>query len=64
MKYVYILESETGGHYYIGLTDDLRARLKAHNAVHVSHPSKYLPWKLKTYLAFSDEKAAIALSAI
>jgi len=27
MKYVYILESLDGLHFYVGLTDDLRARL-------------------------------------
>jgi GIY-YIG catalytic domain len=27
MKYVYILESLDSEHYYIGITDDLRARL-------------------------------------
>lgn len=60
MKYVYILHSETGGHYYVGITDDLRARLKMHNAGKVPHSSKYTPWNLKTYAAFSDEGQAFA----
>ncbi|MEO9168629.1 MAG: GIY-YIG nuclease family protein [Aestuariivirga sp.] len=59
MKYVYILQSEVGDHHYVGLTSDLRARLKAHNAGHVPHTSKFLPWALKTYVAFSDDQAAI-----
>jgi putative endonuclease len=58
MKYVYILQSEIGDHFYVGITDDLRQRLKTHNAGHVSHTSKFKPWHLKTYLAFSDEKSA------
>ncbi|HAX91109.1 MAG TPA: excinuclease ABC subunit C [Rhodospirillaceae bacterium] len=58
MKYVYILHSETGGHFYVGVTDDLRARLKKHNAGEVSHTSKYKPWNLKTYIGFSDNEHA------
>jgi len=39
---------------------DLRARLKLHNTGRVSHTSKYAPWTIKTYLAFGDEKQAVA----
>ena len=60
MKYVYILESLDEEHFYAGMTDDLRARLAAHNAGQVPHTSKYKPWRLKTYVAFSDEQQAIA----
>lgn len=60
MKYVYILESLDGLHFYVGITDDLRARLAKHNAGEVPHTSKYAPWRLKTYVAFSDEKQAVA----
>ena len=60
MKYVYILESHNSEHFYVGITDDLRARLTKHNAGEVTHTSKYRPWKLRTYIAFSDEKRAFA----
>src|ERR1700732_4183378 len=60
MKYVYILESHDSEHFYVGITDDLRARLAKHNAGEVPHTSKYGPWRLKTYVAFSDEEQAIA----
>jgi predicted GIY-YIG superfamily endonuclease len=60
MKYVYILESLDSAHFYVGITDDLRARLAKHNAGEVPHTSKYGPWRVKTYIAFSDEKQAIA----
>jgi len=61
MKYVYFLKSinfpkET----YVGLTDDLRKRLAAHNAGQASHTSKFKPWRLVTYVAFSDEAKAVA----
>jgi len=59
VKYVYILRSEVGGeNFYVGLTDDLRERLHKHNAGAVPHTSKYAPWSLKTYVAFSDEPNA------
>jgi predicted GIY-YIG superfamily endonuclease len=61
MIYVYILQSVTlPERYYVGITRDLRARLEKHNAGEVSHTSKYLPWGIKTYIAFSDEKQAFA----
>jgi putative endonuclease len=60
MKYVYILESGVrGDHYYVGLTDDLRGRLDKHNSGEVPHTSKFKPWRLKTYIAFSDETQAV-----
>jgi putative endonuclease len=60
IKYVYILESLDAEHFYVGIADDLRARLKKHNAGEVTHTSKYRPWKVRTYVAFSDEKLAVA----
>lgn len=61
MTYVYVLRSlEHPDHYYVGVTGDLRSRLKKHNAGDVSHTSKYAPWMIKTYVAFSDEKQALA----
>jgi predicted GIY-YIG superfamily endonuclease len=60
MKYVYILESLDGEHFYIGITDDVSVRLVKHNAGEVPHTSKYRPWRLRTYIAFTDEKLAFA----
>lgn len=60
MKYVYILASQEADHFYVGVTDDLKARLKKHNAGEVLHTSKYRPWTLKTYIAFSDEEKAFS----
>ena len=59
MIYVYILRSlEHPDRHYVGVTADLRARLKKHNAGDVSHTSKYAPWTVKTYLAFSEDAQA------
>ena len=60
MQYVYILESLDSEHFYVGVTDDLRAQLAKHNAGEVPHTSKYGPWRLRTYIAFSDEQSALA----
>ena len=61
MVYVYILQSFAHpGRYYIGITADLRTRLRKHNAGSVAHTSKYAPWAIKTYVAFSDEGQAFA----
>jgi putative endonuclease len=60
MKYVYILQSiETAERYYVGVTDDLKARLLKHNAHEVPHTSKYAPWALKTYVGFSEDQRAL-----
>ena len=58
MKYVYILQSLAGGHFYTGKTDDLDARLAKHNSGAVTHTSKFRPWRIKTYVAFMDEARA------
>lgn len=61
MKYVYILQSVNETEYfYTGITDDLEARLSAHNSGGVAHTSKYRPWRIKTYVAFTDEARALA----
>ena len=61
MKYVYLLQSiDHSDETYIGLADDLRSRLAAHNAGQSKHTAKFKPWHLVTYLAFSNEAKAIA----
>jgi putative endonuclease len=60
MKYVYILETEDSEHFYVGLTDNLRGRLAKHNSGEVPHTSKYRPWRIKTYVAFSSNERATA----
>ena len=61
MHYVYILQSETDEkRFYTGLTNDLRKRLQNHNAGRVLHTSKWKPWRVKTYVAFSDRARASA----
>lgn len=61
MHYVYLLESLSDPtQRYIGVTFDLRVRLAEHNSGKSGHTSKYLPWRLVTYVAFSDRPKAEA----
>jgi putative endonuclease len=54
------LQSVAGpGHFYIGPTDNLRQRLRQHQADVDAHAAKYRPWKLKTYLGFERKATAI-----
>ena len=60
MFYAYLLESESDpSRRYVGFTEDLRQRLTDHNVGKSKHISKYRPWKLVTYLAFSDREKAL-----
>ncbi len=59
MFYVYLLRSLSDpSKTYTGFTTDLKQRLAAHNRGESVHTSKFLPWRIETYLAFSDEKLA------
>lgn len=61
MHYVYLLRSESiVDKRYVGITSDLKARIAAHNAGKSPHTSKFIPWRLVTYIAFSDQQKAEA----
>ena len=61
MTYDYLLESlSNDGQRYVGMTSDLRRRLEEHDAGKSSHTSKFRPWRLVTYVAFSDRIKAEA----
>jgi predicted GIY-YIG superfamily endonuclease len=61
MFYVYLLESlSERAERYVGMTTDLKQRFKEHNAGKSPHTSKFLPWRLVTYIAFSDRAKAEA----
>lgn len=60
MFYVYLLRSLSNPEQkYIGFTEDLKERLHAHNSGHSKHTSKYLPWELVTYHAFTEKGRAL-----
>ena len=59
MHYVYqLLSIEHLNQKYTGFTSDVSKRLDVHNSGQVPHTSKYKPWKLLNYFAFSDEQKA------
>jgi putative endonuclease len=53
MFYTYVIESLSHpDQRYIGHTVDLKQRLTDHNAGKRPHTSKFMPWKIKLYVAF------------
>jgi predicted GIY-YIG superfamily endonuclease len=59
MFYVYLIRSEAfPTQRYIGFTADLKERIKTHNVGGSVHTSKYKPWELICYHAFSDKRKA------
>ena len=59
VHYVYLLQSERfPDQRYVGVTADLKQRIPDHNEGKSPHTSKYVPWKLVTYVAFSDKQKA------
>lgn len=58
--YVYILQSVKNlDRYYTGFTENLDSRLKEHNCGKCEHTLKYIPWRIKTAIAFTNRKQAI-----
>ena len=58
---VYLVESLSAqGERYVGMTTDLKQRLREHNQGKSSHTTKFSPWKIITYLAFTDRAKAEA----
>ena len=61
MYYVYLIESLCAARErYVGITSNLEQRVREHNAGKSSHTSKFKPWKLITYFAFTDRGKAEA----
>lgn len=59
MKYVYLIRSiSRPNQRYIGLTEDVDARVAAHNAGSSTHTAKFRPWELVTVMRFEDDQKA------
>lgn len=52
MKYVYLIKSQKTGEIYIGVTSDLRSRLRNHNAGLSKATKRGAPWTLVYYEAY------------
>jgi len=59
--YVYILQSEKDGRFYIGQTQDLGKRLAYHNDGHSRYTRKFIPWKIKYFKLCQTRSEAMAL---
>ena len=63
--YVYLIGSLSAqGKRYVGMTTDLKQRLREHNQAKSSHTAKFSPWKLITYVAFTDRARQKLLNVI
>ena len=58
LYYVYIIKSNKTGKLYKGSTEDLKQRIKDHNAGQVRYTQSGKPWKLIYYEAFLYKKDA------
>lgn len=60
MYYVYLIRSiNFPEKTYVGVTDDLKNRLKTHNAGGSLHTIKFKPWTIVVYMGFNDKSRAI-----
>ncbi len=58
MYYVYILQSEKDNTRYIGVTADLKNRLKEHNSGRARYSNTKRPYKIIWYSAFLEKQKA------
>lgn len=59
-RIVYVLRSEANpGRHYVGITNDLRARLEWHNHGPCGHTLSYRPWSLVVSMEFPTARDAI-----
>jgi len=59
MFYLYILQSEKNGRFYIGSCEDVKARLARHNAGATTSTKSARPWKVVYYEEFETRSEAM-----
>jgi putative endonuclease len=57
--FLYILQSETSGRYYVGQTQDLEARIAYHNANYSKSLKNRGPWKIVHSEAYGTRSEAV-----
>ena len=57
--FIYIIQSEYDGSYYIGHTSDIQKRITVHNSGTTRYTSKKMPWKLVYSEMFNSKSDAI-----
>ena len=59
MEFVYLIQSiPFPKQKYTGITSNVPKRLSDHNSGKSIHTSKFKPWRLVAYIAFTNEKKA------
>jgi len=58
MYYVYTIRSHVDGRIYVGFSNELKQRVKAHNTGQSKYTAKYKPWDLIFYSAFEKQNTA------
>lgn len=59
MYYVYVLQSEKDGKFYVGYTADLKKRFEEHNKGYVSSTKDRRPFKLIYFEGSFEKKDAL-----
>jgi putative endonuclease len=57
--FVYILQSEKNGRYYVGRSQNPENRLKHHNSTSTGFTSRYRPWRLIFTQGFPTKEEAV-----
>ena len=60
MWYTYIIKSKKDGHWYTGITDDLRKRLSLHNSGKAPSTKNRAPFEIIYYEACKNQNDAVA----
>jgi len=57
--FVYILQSQKDGSYYVGSTQDVEARLERHNQGRTQYTKGKRPWEIVHTEEFPDRSSAV-----
>ena len=52
MFFVYVIRSSVNGHFYVGMTEDVEARLHRHNRGENKSKKAHKPWSLFFFESF------------
>ena len=59
MYYLYVIQAEVDGSYYVGYTRDVKERLRRHNEGWTKSTKSKVPWKLVYTEAYQSKTDAI-----
>ena len=57
-RWLYILESEANGRFYVGISANPERRLKHHNTTETGFTARYRPWRLVFSQQFDSAREA------